>query len=75
MSKLQDMREKVGLTQWQLSLLSEIPITTIQKYEIGKANIDGAKIKTLAILAKVLNCRIEDIIEDEYTISLLKLNS
>lgn len=75
MSKLQDIREKAGLTQWQLSLLTEIPITTIQKYEIGKANIDGAKIKTLAILARVLNCKIEDIIEDEYTISLLKLNS
>lgn len=74
MSKLQDRRVEVGLTQWQLSILTEIPVTTIQKYEVLKPSIDGAKIKTLAIIARALKCDISDLIEDPETINLLKSN-
>lgn len=74
MSKLQDRRLEAGLTQWQLAIKTEIPITTIQKYESGKSPIDGAKLKTLLILARSLNCKLIDIIEDSETIKLLEDN-
>lgn len=72
MTKLQDKRINCNLTQWQLALKTNIPIGTIQKYESGYTPIDGAKIKTLCIISKVLNCKIEDIKEDDETITLLK---
>lgn len=75
MKKLQEVRKEKNLTQWELSLESMIPIGTIQKYESGQADIDGAKLKTLLILCKVLNCNIQDIIEDEQTLELLNLYS
>lgn len=70
MSKLQEKRLLNGLSQWQLSIKTNIPIGTIQKYENGYTPIDGAKIKTLALLAQALNCKITDIIEDQETIEI-----
>lgn len=72
MSKLQDRRVAEGLTQFQLAVKTNIPITTIQKYESGYTPIDGAKIKTLALLARALRCNFIDLLEDQETIDLLK---
>lgn len=65
MSKLQEKRKQLNYTQWELSIKTKIPIGTIQKYESGYTPIEGAKIRTLLDISKALNCRIEDIIEDE----------
>lgn len=75
MSKLQDRRVAAGLTQTQLAYKADISSVTLVKYENGERQIDGAKIRTLALIARALNCRIEDIIEDEETISLLKVKT
>ena len=61
--KLQEIRKKRGYSQSELSLLTKISVKTIQKYEIGERNIDGAKLETLCDLAIALDVDICDIIE------------
>lgn len=72
MSKLKNVRNLKKLSQSELATASGIKLKTLQKYEQGQKNIDGAKIKTLAQLAQALDCKIVDIIEDTETIEILK---
>ena len=60
--KLQEIRKKRGYSQSELSLLTNISVKTIQKYEIGERNIDGAKLETLCDLAIALDVDVCDII-------------
>ena len=62
---LQKIRKLKKMTQKQLSELSGIPLRTIQIYEIGQRNIDGAGLDTLCALALALDVRIPDILESE----------
>ena len=71
--KLQEIRKKRGYSQSELSLLTNISVKTIQKYEIGERNIDGAKLETLCDLAIALDVPISDIVEDETLKTKLKL--
>ena len=71
--KLQEIRKKRGYSQSELSLLTNISVKTIQKYEIGERNIDGAKLETLCDLAIALDVSISDIVEDETLKTKLKL--
>lgn len=71
MSKLQDRREK-KYTRSELTTLLNLPPQTIRLYEQGHMQIDGAKIKTLAKLARALDCKISDLIEDPETVNLLR---
>ena len=64
-TKLQKLRVKKGYSQGTLAELSGISRRTIQNYEQGKRPIEGAHLETLCNLAKTLNCKIEDIIEDK----------
>lgn len=64
MSRLKERRTAAGLSQSELCQLSGIKARTIQEYEQGKKNIDGAKIATLAALSVALGCRITDIMEN-----------
>lgn len=72
MTKLQKIRKDRGLTQKRVATLAGVNFRSYQDYEIGHKSIDGAKVKTLLKLCKVLNCELEDILEDEETIKLLK---
>ena len=72
MTKLQKIRKDRGLTQKRVATLSKISYRTLQDYEIAHKSIDGAKVKTLLKLCKVLNCELVDILEDEESIKLLK---
>ena len=70
--KLQQIRTERGLSQLQLSQLTGIPKQSIQRYEIGYRNIDGANLNNLCKFAAALDCKIYDIIEDDELIALLK---
>lgn len=70
---LKIMREKRELSQAELSKIAHVSIRTIQHYEQGTSNIDGAQIKTLAKLANVLQCGITDILDDPELIERLKV--
>ena len=65
MYNIQRLRKEKGLSQRQLSELSGVNMRTIQFYERGALNIDGAKLSTLIQLATVLECDISDLIEDK----------
>lgn len=62
---LKDMREKKGISQSQLSKASGINVRTIQHYEQGSKDINGAKLNTLISLAEALDCKIYDILSNE----------
>lgn len=62
---LQDMRKKAGLSQSELAAVSGVKLRTLQQYENGARNINGAKLDIICTLALALNCKVYDIIEDE----------
>ena len=62
-TNLKSFRQKAALSQSELAEISGIPVRTIQQYEQKQKDINSAKVQTLVILAKVLSCRIEDLIE------------
>lgn len=71
MNKLMEMRTSAGLSRPQLSKLSGINLRSIEAYEQGKCDINGAKIKTVLKLSEALGCRMRDILDDEELIRLL----
>ena len=65
MSNLKKVRESAGLSQAQLAEKSGVSKRTLQGYEIGLRNIDGANLETIVTLAESLECSISDILENE----------
>lgn len=63
-TRLQLIRLEKHITQKQLGELSGVPFRTIQEYETGAKNINGAKLQTLIKLATALHCKISDIVDD-----------
>ena len=58
MNNLKEVREKANLTQEQLANLINVDRSTITKCETGEASPRSDK---LPMLAKVLDCRIDDL--------------
>ena len=58
MNKLKEVREKVGMTQRELSELSGITITTISKIENGR---HAPRISTANEIAKILNADFKEL--------------
>ena len=56
-------REDKGLTQKALSEAAGISIKTLQDYESGRKDINGAAASTVKLLAKALGCKMEDLID------------
>lgn len=70
MTKLQERREG-KFSRNQLTQICEMKPQAIRMYEQGVKSIDGAKIKTLAKLARALDCKLSDLVEDEETVRIL----
>lgn len=64
-SKLQHQRKLRGLSQQELAQKSEVNLRTLQQYEIRTKNINKASVDSVRNLARVLGCRVEDILETE----------
>lgn len=62
-SNLKSAREKAGISQMELSKMTEISVRTIQQYEQRQKNINCAKAETVLCLARALNCSIEILLE------------
>lgn len=62
-AKLQQIRKEAGYSQKELSEKSGVSLRMIQQYEQGAKDINKASVLNLAALAKVLGCRIEDMME------------
>lgn len=60
--KLGDIRRAAGLSQQDLSTMSGVKLTTLQKLESGANDLMGAKVGTVMALAQALGTTVEDLI-------------
>ena len=70
--KLKEMRQAAGLSQSQLAEKTGINVRTLQHYEQGSKNFDHARIDTILKVCLVLNCKLENLIENQEYIDLIK---
>lgn len=59
---LKEMRLKRGLSQTELSKVSGVPLRSIKAYEQGTSELAKAQAETLYVLARTLDCTIEDLL-------------
>ena len=62
-SRLQEYRKRIGMTQAELSKASGVNLRTLQQYETGAKSVSKASAETVVSLANVLECRPEELIE------------
>lgn len=62
-SILKTLRQKRKLTQEELALLSGVNVRSIRSYEQGQNELSKAQGDTLLMLAKALDCSIEDLLK------------
>lgn len=62
-TNLQRLRKNCGLSQRKLAEKAEVNLRTLQQYELGTKSINKAAVGTLSSIAKILGCRIEDLME------------
>lgn len=61
-SKLQLQRKIYGYSQRELAEEAGVNIRTLQQYELGTKDIGKASVSTVIALARVLGCRVEDLL-------------
>jgi transcriptional regulator with XRE-family HTH domain len=71
-SKLQNARLAAGMSQSQLASAAGLNVRTLQCYEQGVKDLNGAKLATLLKLCLALDCKLGDILTDEVTVKLLE---
>lgn len=62
-SYLKIYRKRLGITQEELSQLTNIPKKTIQQYEQRQKNINKAQVEYVIRLARALECKPEELLE------------
>lgn len=70
--KLKEKRQAAGLSQSQLAEKTGINVRTIQHYEQGSKIFDHAHIDTILKICIALNCKLEEIIDNEEYVELIK---
>lgn len=72
MTKLKTLRQAKGLSQSQLAEKAEIKVRVLQHYEQGSRDFDHANIGTILKVCIALDCKLEDVIENQEYIKILK---
>ena len=62
-SRIGQLREKIGMTQLELSRIVGVTETTIANWEKGRSGTEW--IEKITKLCRALNCQLEDLIERE----------
>jgi transcriptional regulator with XRE-family HTH domain len=70
--KLKEKRQTAGFTQSQLAEKTGINVRTIQHYEQGSKIFDHARIDTILRCCIALNCKLEDILDNDEYVELTK---
>ena len=70
--KLKEMRQAADLSQSQLAEKAGNNVRTLQHYEQGSKLFDHARIDTILKICLALNCKLDDIIENQEYIDLIK---
>lgn len=63
-TKLQELRKTKDLTQKELAEKAGMNLTTLRRYENGDRNINLAAALTVWKLSQVLECGIEELLEE-----------
>lgn len=63
--KLKELRLEKGMSQSQLAKAAGVNLQHLQHCEQGNRDINGAKLSMLIKLAIALECKIQDIIDNE----------
>lgn len=71
-TRLKELRERAGLSQAKLAALTGLNVRTLQEYEQGRKNLNGAKLVTLLQLCTALGCTLRDIVTDPQAVGLLE---
>lgn len=71
-TRLKEQREKAGLSQGKLADKTGLSVRTLQDYEQGRKNLNGAKVVTLLTLCEALDCKLSALISDPQCLRLLK---
>lgn len=71
-TKLKALRVASGLTQLDVAIRSDLNFRTYQYYEQGSKPIEGAKLEALLKICLTLNCKLDQIIEDQGLIEVIK---
>ena len=69
---LKEQRKKSKLTVKELSIISNIPIKTINYYEQNQNSINNAKLKTLVSLAISTQSKLFDLLTDSEMVKNVK---
>jgi transcriptional regulator with XRE-family HTH domain len=70
MSKLKAKRIETGLSQSQLAEKAELNVRVLQHYEQASKNFDHARIDKIIKVCLALNCKIDDILENQEYVNL-----
>ena len=62
---------ETGLSQSQLAEKANLNVRTLQHYEQGSKIFDNARIDTILRVCLALNCKMEDVIENQKYIELI----
>lgn len=71
-TKLKALRVASGLAQLDVAVRAGLNLRTYQYYEQGNKPIEGAKLETLLKICLALNCKLDEIIEDQELVELIK---
>ena len=72
MNKLKNIRQAKGLSQSQLAKKANMNVRTLQHYEQGSKPFDHARIDTIFRVCLALGCKVEDVIENQEYIGLIR---
>ena len=64
-TNLRRFREAAGLSQSQLAREAGISLRSIQMYEQRNKDVNKSQAITLAKIARILSCDVEDLLEDD----------
>lgn len=73
--RLKQVRMKRGLSQSDLATMAGLSVRTLQHYEQGNRNIDGAGLETLTALAIALSCPITELLNSDELIKQCRKTS
>lgn len=62
-TRLQQRRKLLNISQRKLAIKARVNIRTLQEYEVGTKSINKASALTVYNLSKVLNCNVKDLLE------------
>lgn len=65
LSNLERIRKEKSFSRIELSKLSGVNSTTIQRLEQGMYNVNMVKLGTLVALAKALHCKVVDLLDKD----------